>query len=68
MTPYERLMAEQIPTGTFGGERPPAPTWSPTAQAQHRADLDNALNTWTYAEHTRTTPTTRHLHALPDAA
>ncbi|MFF3398274.1 hypothetical protein ACFYW6_07145 [Streptomyces sp. NPDC002659] len=68
MTPYERLLAEQIPTGTFGGERPPAPTWSPTAQAQHVADLEAALDGWEYAEHTRQPQTTRHLQLAQEPA
>lgn len=51
MTPYERLMAEAIPT------RPPAPepgaAWTPEEQAEHVADLLNALNGWTYNRSTR---------------
>ncbi|BCM70904.1 hypothetical protein L0F81_25035 [Streptomyces tricolor] len=50
MTPYERLMAEAIPTGTFGHVRPargsstePAPAWTPEEQAAHRAELEAAL-------------------------
>jgi hypothetical protein len=64
MTPYERLMAEAIPTGTFGRARPtavrnaePAPAWTPEEQARHRAELDAALNGFElrdeYAEHKR---------------
>ncbi|GGW99022.1 hypothetical protein [Streptomyces chartreusis] len=51
MTPYEKLMAEALPTGTFGHARPPkhqrtepAPAWTPAEQARHRAELDAALN------------------------
>ncbi|MFF4090361.1 hypothetical protein ACFYY9_26295 [Streptomyces nigra] len=50
MTPYERLMAEAIPTGTFGHARPttrhtaePAARWTPQEQAAHRAELEAAL-------------------------
>jgi hypothetical protein len=50
MTPYERLMAEAIPTGTFGRARPAqprtadsAPAWTPEEQAAHRAELEAAL-------------------------
>lgn len=50
MTPYERLMAEAVPTGTFGRARPtrqqqaePAPRWTPEEQARHRAELEAAL-------------------------
>jgi hypothetical protein len=55
MTPYERLMAEAIPTGTFGGARPPkprrpaaatAPPWTPEQQAQHVATLLEELDGW----------------------
>lgn len=47
---YERLMAEAIPTGTFGRARStgprgsePAPAWTPEEQAAHRAELEAAL-------------------------
>jgi hypothetical protein len=50
MTPYERLMAEAVPTGTFGRARTiaarnaePAPAWTPEEQAAHRAELEAAL-------------------------
>ena len=56
MTPYERLMAEAVPTGTFGRARPaprqetapartgrPAPAWTPEEQAAHYAELEAAL-------------------------
>ncbi len=50
MNAYERLMAEAIPTGTFGHARPtarhtaePAPRWTPGEQAQHLAELLAAL-------------------------
>lgn len=46
MNAYERLMAEAIPTGTFGHARPtrgrdpePAPRWKPEEQDAHRAEL-----------------------------
>lgn len=64
MTPYERLLAEQIPTGQFGGERPAAGTWSSVSQAQHRANMEHALDGWEYAEDTREPTSTRHLHAV----
>ncbi|MEW2147743.1 hypothetical protein AB0909_00655 [Streptomyces albidoflavus] len=47
MTARERLLAEELPTGTFGrGERPrrPAPRpWTPEEQAAHYAELAAAL-------------------------
>ncbi|GLP64260.1 hypothetical protein TUSST3_08800 [Streptomyces sp. TUS-ST3] len=51
MTPYERLMDEALPTGTFGHARPtgrraaePAPMWTPAEQAAHLATLNAALD------------------------
>lgn len=45
MNAYERLMSEAIPT-----RPPPAPKptshWTPEQQAQHVADLLNALDGW----------------------
>lgn len=52
MTPYERLMAEGIPTGTFGRPEPavperPAPAVStPAQQAARRAALAEAQHGW----------------------
>lgn len=46
MNAYERLMAEAIPTGTFGHAQPArrrdhesAPRWTPEQQAAHLAEL-----------------------------
>jgi hypothetical protein len=61
MTPLERLLQEEIPTGTFGGARPartarqPAAT-PPQLAAAHRHELEEAL------DH----QPTRHLHPVPD--
>lgn len=49
MTPYERLMAEAIPTGTFGHPQPTKPhdePWTTDEQAQHLADLAAAVKGW----------------------
>ncbi|MER7952012.1 hypothetical protein ABTY59_31940 [Streptomyces sp. NPDC096079] len=52
MTPYERLMAEGIPTGTFGGPRtesevrPPAAASTASQQAARRAALEEAQHGW----------------------
>lgn len=52
MTPLERVLAEELPTGTFGYARPPAPAhreirpWTPEEQARHLADLEAALDGW----------------------
>jgi len=51
MNAYERLMAEAVPTGSFGRARPPkrqraesAPRWTPEEQAAHLATLNAALD------------------------
>ncbi|MEV8344502.1 hypothetical protein [Streptomyces niveus] len=53
MTPYERLMAEAIPTGRFGrpaadapARTAPAPTSTPKQQAARRAALTEAQHRW----------------------
>lgn len=50
MTPYDRLMAEAIPTGTFGHAPPPTNPhtrpWTALEQAEHRRILDEALDGW----------------------
>ncbi|WP_406000718.1 hypothetical protein [Streptomyces sp. NBC_00829] len=65
MTPYERLLAEQIPTGTFGDAPPhtsrPQPhtrPWTAQEQLDHRRALEVALEGWT----NDTAP--RHLRAI----
>ncbi|MGW7603181.1 hypothetical protein [Streptomyces antimycoticus] len=68
MTPLERLLAEELPTGAFGGERPRPehpPTWTPTpprVAEEHREVLLAALSGWEFGEHDRAV---RHLRALP---
>ncbi|MFP8960005.1 hypothetical protein ACLIYP_05445 [Streptomyces nanhaiensis] len=58
MSPLERLYAEEWPTGQWGGPRPaPAAGPDPLA-ADHRADLEAALDGWH--------PPRRHLHAVPN--
>lgn len=51
VTAYERLMAEALPTGTFGHAVPAAPRplerpslWTPTEQAAHVAALEAELD------------------------
>lgn len=46
MTPYERLMAEAIPVRPAPPQKTGA--WTPEEQAQHWADLAEALDGWTY--------------------
>jgi hypothetical protein len=65
VTPLERLLAEELPTGTFGDRPPPtaprttAPSADPHA-ARHRAELLAALDA--------DRRPARHLHVIPDAA
>ncbi|MEU5580980.1 hypothetical protein ABZ791_30350 [Streptomyces huasconensis] len=51
MTVFDRLMAEALPTGTFGHAEPAraraadaAPRWTPAEQAQHVAALEAELD------------------------
>lgn len=62
MTPLERLLLEAIPVRPDRPESAPKPArepWTPEEQAQHRADLDEALDGWTYDE-----PRRRHLRLV----
>ena len=65
MTPYERLLAESIPT-----RPPPIPTpgpsspWTPEEQAQHWADLNTAIADWHWQDDTRIGKRRRHLQLL----
>ncbi|MBP5870890.1 hypothetical protein QBB33_34890 [Streptomyces scabiei] len=57
-TPYERLMAEGIPTrpppAQLGPRRVPAGhQWTPAEQAQHWADLCEAIADWRWDEDPR---------------
>jgi len=53
VTPYERLMAEAIPVRPTPPEPDTTGPWTPERQAQHRAELDEALNGWTYGRDNR---------------
>lgn len=75
--PNERLWREELPTGRFGGPPPPATArTSPMLAAQHRADLEQAISTWSYSSHVQRAaeerpaapaPTRRrHLTVVPD--
>ncbi|MFD7861828.1 hypothetical protein [Streptomyces sp. NPDC059783] len=49
MTPMERLIAESVPTGTFGGALPARRTstmrgWTREEQARHLAELAEAVD------------------------
>jgi hypothetical protein len=62
-TPYERLMAEAIPT------RPPTKPsnepWTPEEQAQHLADLLDALDGWHSTDERDIRKRQRHLRLVP---
>jgi hypothetical protein len=60
MNAYERLMQEAIPVRP---DPTPGHTWTPEEQAQHRADLLAAIDSWTYDRDTRRP----HLHLVDDA-
>jgi hypothetical protein len=71
-TPHERLLAEELPTGTFGHALPPPepeprPTtpWTPEEQAQHYADLLEGIDGWTWDEEQRDEQR-RHLRLIED--
>ncbi|MET7933452.1 hypothetical protein [Streptomyces sp. NPDC005322] len=44
MTPLERLLSEELPTGTFGGHGQPTTPTSAATAAEHRAELETALD------------------------
>ncbi|WP_330479920.1 hypothetical protein OG301_38940 (plasmid) [Streptomyces platensis] len=82
MTPYERLMAEELPTGTFGDARPapkPRKRTAPASTGDHQ--IANPTSATAAAEHRRVleaatygweltwdskTGEARHLHPVPD--
>ncbi|MFE2184163.1 hypothetical protein [Streptomyces sp. NPDC059455] len=81
MKPYERLMAEAIPTGRFGrpdvdsqAHKEPGAKSTPEQQAARRAVLDEAQRGWLLPdecskrnrERVRPGPCSRHLHLVPD--
>lgn len=81
MTPYERLMAEELPTGRFGDAPRPdtrrrtkpadaqqytvANPTSATQAAEHCRVLVEALDSWEW-EAERRANHRRHLHAVTD--
>lgn len=68
MSPLEHLLAEELPTGTFGASRPTqGPSRSPAGRtgsdpraAEHRAALEAALHGWQFGR------PRRHLRPVPD--
>lgn len=68
MTPLERLLAEELPTGTFGGARDrktePVPA---TVAAHHRQQLLAEVDAYDRAHRGQRPPRTgRHLQPVPD--
>jgi hypothetical protein len=70
VTPYERLMAEAVPTGTFGRARPTtqqwadtAPAWTAEEQAAHLRTLNAALDGW--QDHSDRAEQDRNRHRPP---
>ncbi|NUS83702.1 MAG: hypothetical protein HOY75_13385 [Streptomyces sp.] len=64
MTPYERLMAEEIPTRPPPPAKPVSEPWTPEEQARHWADLNAALADWHWHDDTRVGQRRRHLRLL----
>lgn len=64
MTPYERLLAEDIPTRPPAPPKPSTEPWTPEEQAQHLADLNAALNGWHWEGDTSLSTKRRHLRLL----
>lgn len=64
-TPYERLMQEAIPTRPPA--KPPHEPWTEEEQAQHRADLLEALADWHDPSQQAEQKRSRHLRLVqPD--
>lgn len=62
-TPYERLMQEAIPTRPPA--KPPHEPWTPEEQAQHIADLLEALDGWKSPDPRDAAKRQRHLRVVP---
>jgi hypothetical protein len=61
-TPYERLLAETIPTRPTPAD--PRPAWTAAQQAQHWADLCEAIADWRWEGDTSLSAKRRHLRLL----
>lgn len=64
MTPYERLLAEDIPTRPAPAPKPSAEPWTPEEQAQHWADLQDAITGWHWEGDTSLSTKRRHLRLI----
>lgn len=68
MTPYERLLQEDIPTRPAPPPEPSPPRpWTPEEQAQHWADLQGAVADWHWEGDTSLSKKRRHLRLLRQA-
>jgi hypothetical protein len=64
-TPLERLLAEDIPTRPPPAPPPgPARPWTPEEQAQHLADLIEAVSDWHWEDDTSLSAARRHLRLV----
>jgi hypothetical protein len=65
MTPYERLLQEGVPTRPELPPPPgPRPPWTPEQQAEHRADLLEALHGWHWEDDPSLSATRRRLRLV----
>lgn len=62
MTPLERLLQEDIPTRPT--PPPPHRPWTPEEQAQHWADLNEAISGWHWQGDTSLSKKRRHLRLI----
>lgn len=65
MDRMERLLTESIPRRPAPPKDPgPYPPWTPEQQAEHRADLLDALHNWHWEDDTSLSATRRHLRLI----
>lgn len=63
-TPYERLMAEDIPTRPPPAPKPAPEPWTPEEQARHWTDLQQAIRDWHWKDDTSLSSKRRHLRLI----
>jgi hypothetical protein len=67
LSPLDRLLLEAIPVRPAPALKPVAEPWTPEEQAQHRADLDAALDGWHWEADTSLSAKRRHLRLIRQA-
>lgn len=72
MTPYERLLTEQIPTRPAPAEPrprrvPPGHRWTAEEQDQHWAELCDAIRDWRWEGDTSLSAKRKHLRIAREA-